>query len=162
MGIVRNCLVALTMLYTSAFATESSDLLNAFNEVSLEVPSIAFDVWDSDLPIDSSEFKTHYVNQFEEYVAVASKLAIRAVACANGDIPQVEDYQSMTDMKQLYVSIIETVSAVESQLTLWVDINDGDAIDELGRLVPKLTVSYSRMLFELSSCSGYLYGELVN
>jgi hypothetical protein len=162
MGRVRIGAAALCLLSAVTLATESSDLLEKFNEVSLEVPTIAYDDWDQDEGIESKAFKAFYIDAFNEYIDVASELAIRAVACANGDIPQTQDYQSMTDLKQLYVSIIESISSAETKLALWEDLNDQESLNELGNIVPSLTVSYSRMLFELSSCSGYLYGELVN
>ncbi|MDX1343804.1 MAG: hypothetical protein R3309_10940 [Reinekea sp.] len=162
MGILRKSMATLLMLSSVAFATESGDLLDAFNEISLEVPTIAFEEWGGSGSIESPEFKAFYVNQFNQYVDLASKLSIRAVACSSGDIPQASDYQAMTDLKALYAGIAETLTRSQTQLKLWVDLKDQGAMAELGKLIPKLTVSYSRMLFELSSCSGYLYGELVN
>ena len=68
----------------------------------------------------------------------------------------------MTDLKELYIEISGTLSDAETKIKLWRDLNDEAALNDLSGLISKLTVSYSRMLFELSSCSGYLYGELVN
>jgi len=155
-------MVTLLLLNSLAFATESGDLLDAFNEIALEVPTVAFDIWNGNGEIDSAEFKTYYSQQFNQYVELASKLSIRAVACSQGKIPQAGDYQSMTDLAELYGTIAETLTRSQTQLKLWVDLKDQSAMEQLGKLIPSLTVSYSRMLFELSSCSGYLYGELVN
>lgn len=162
MSAVLRSIVAAFLLSSAALATESSDLLDDFNEVSLEIPSLAFEVWDGGGEVNSDEFKAFYFDQFDQYIQLATRLSIRAIACANGDIPQAEDYASMTDLKTLYVSIAETVTQSETKLKLWRDLNDEAALNDLGGLISKLTVAYSRMLFELSSCSGYLYGELVN
>jgi len=68
----------------------------------------------------------------------------------------------MTDVTAVYTLTGEWVTQAQTQLSLWRNFNDQDARVSLDTLVPKLTISFSRMLFELSSCSGYLYGELVN
>jgi hypothetical protein len=162
MGVLRKSCIAMMMLCSAAFASESSDLLDAFNQLTLEDPDVAYDYWDGSGSFSSNEYKSYYRQQFQDYVDVATRLSIRAIACAEGDIPSAEGYQSMADLKDLYVSIAKTLTETETQLKLWYDLNDEDALEEVAGLVPELSVAYSRMLFELSSCSGYLYGELVN
>ena len=163
MGKLLNGLIASSMLWAAcAGATESSDLLDAFNDISLETPTVAFDVWEGEGEIESSPFKDYYQDQFDQYVDLASRISLRAIACSQGDIPMADGYTAMADLKSLYATISSTLSNAETQLKLWVDLGDAGARDRLGQLIPKLTVDYSRMLFVLSSCSGYLYGELVN
>ena len=162
MDFIRKSIATLLLLSSVAFATESGDLLDAFNEISLEIPAVEFEIWNGNGDIDSAAFKTYYSKQFSLYVDLATKLSIRAVACSQGQLPQADGYQPMTDLKALYGNIAETLGRSQIQLKLWVDLKDQDAMAQLGRQIPTLTASYSRMLFELSSCSGYLYGELVN
>jgi len=163
MGVMVRCVAMLTsVLCAEVFATESGNLLDAFNEVTLESPSVEYEDWGYADGVDSAAFKSYYSDQFNLYITLATSLSIRAIACSNGDIPQAEGYQSMTNVTSVYSSIGELLSSGESKLALWVNFNDQNAKEELETIVPKLTVSYSRMLFELSNCSGYLYGELVN
>lgn len=162
MGVVRKSFVAVLMLCSAAFASESSDLLDAFNQLALEDPDVAYEYWDGSGAFSSAAFKSYYRQQFQEYVDIATRLSIRAIACAEGDIPAADGYQSMADLKDLYVSIAKSLTETETQLKLWYDLNDEDALTKVSRFIPELSVAYSRMLFELSSCSGYLYGELVN
>lgn len=162
MGVIRISISLLVMLCTTVYATESSDLLDAFSELSLETPELAYEIWDEPSEFNSSAFKAYYSQEFTAYVDVATRLSIRAIACADGDIPAADDYRAMADLKELYAGIAQVLTKAETQLKLWRDLNDDNAQAQLSKLIPELSVSYSRMLFELSSCSGYLYGELVN
>jgi len=163
MSVILRCIIVFsTLLCGFVYGTESGDLLEAFNEVNLEDPNYEFEEWDGTGDLNSTEFKAHYAGYLKDYVDLASKLSIRAIACANGDLEKAQDYQPMTDVKAVYALTGELVTQAQTQLSLWINFNDQDARISLETLVPKLTISYSRMLFELSNCSGYLYGELVN
>jgi len=163
MSVILRCIIVWsTLLCSFVYGTESGDLLDAFNEVNLEDPNYEFEEWDGTGGLNSPEFKAHYAGHFKNYVDLASKVSIRAIACANGDLEKARDYQPMTDVTAVYTLAGELVTQAQTQMSLWINFNDQDARISLDTLVPKLTISYSRMLFELSSCSGYLYGELVN
>ncbi|WP_320822434.1 hypothetical protein [Reinekea sp.] len=163
MSVILRCIIVFsTLLCSFVYGTESGDLLDAFNEVNLEDPNYEFEEWSGTGDQDSTEFKAHYAGHFKTYVDLASKVSIRAIACANGDLVRSQDYQPMTDVSAVYALTGELVNQAQTQLSLWINFNDQDARVSLDALVPKLTISYSRMLFELSNCSGYLYGELVN
>jgi hypothetical protein len=163
MSVILRCIIVWsTLLGGAAYGTESGDLLEAFNAVNLDSPSYAFDEWSGTDDVNSEEFKAFYAGYFQTYVDLAAKLSIRAIACANGDLDMAPDYQPMTDVTAVYTLTGEWVTQAQTQLSLWRNFNDQDARVSLDTLVPKLTISFSRMLFELSSCSGYLYGELVN
>lgn len=155
-------LAVLILLSSAAFATQSSDLLDAFNDVSLETPANAYQSWSGGGDMSGSAFKNYYLNQFDRYINIASKLSTRALSCANGDIPQADGYQSMADLEAINTAIEGTLYVTVSKLKMWINTDNQSALEELNTLIPKLTVSYSRFLFELSNCSGYLYGEMVN
>ena len=150
------------VLCAGVSATESGDLLRTFSEMSLETPVVLHDEWSVSDPLDSDAFKTEYTQYFNQYIEVATTLSVRAIDCANGELPQADAYESMTDLSRLYASVAETVTRSQTQLRLWQDLNDTAARDRLAELIPTLTNAYSRLMFELSGCSGFLYGELVN
>lgn len=143
-------------------ATESGDLLDTFSEMSLDVPVVAYEDWSGSDRLDSDAFQADFAQAFNDYIDVGTAMSVRAINCADGELPQAEGYQSMTDLADLYVSIAETVTRSQTQLRLWQDLNDAQARERLSELIPNLTNAYSRMMFELSGCSGYLNGELVN
>ncbi len=163
MGVCLRLCATMSLLFSvTVSATESGDLLDAFNDITLQGPSVQFKSWEDGSEIDSSAYKSHYNDQFRLYVVLANQIADRATGCALGDLEQADGYQSMTDVEELSGKIDIQREDAQELLQRWISNDSLAALASLDTLVPKLTVSYSRMLFELSTCSGYLYGELVN
>jgi len=147
-----------------ANATESTELLDNFSNLTLETPSRLHQQWEQrdSLGLDSTTFRQHYQREFQIYADMAKRLALRTRACATGELPQASGYSPSLDLGATLESMQGTLDKTENLVSTWVRSADESARLELGQTIPRLTTGFARILFELSNCSGYLYGDPVN
>lgn len=145
-------------------ATESTDLLDRFSNLTLETPTRLHRQWAQRdrFELDSTTFRQYYQRQFQTYAETAERLADRTRACATGELPQAPGYSPSLDLGATLEAMERTLAQTRRDVADWTRTSDESARLELGEDIPRLTTGFARILFELSNCSGYLYGDPVN
>jgi hypothetical protein len=143
-------------------ATETGDILSAFNDAYIEGPSTSYSYWEGTGSIQSNAFQNYYRKVYAEYFALSNSLSNRTVACVNGDIPQAEGYIASPSIPELAFETKVKKTRNDEFMEQWLTNGDETALQALDESIPAMTIAYGKMLFELSKCSGFLYGELVN
>lgn len=145
-------------------ATETTDLLDRFSNLRLETPARLHQQWEQSgsQSMDSVAFRQYYQQQFRRYAAMARRLSARTQACASGELAQAPGYSPSIDIGTTLLNMDTRLTETEENATNWVRTGSDASHQELSENIPRLTTGYARILFELSNCSGYLYGDPVH
>lgn len=152
------------LILGSVLATETTDLLERFSNLTLETPSRQYALWPqkNSHTAESPAFRDYYRAHVRRYAQTAQQLTERTRACATGELPQAPGYSPSLDIGQTMTTLQAMLDQVQGHLEQWHRHGDPSAARKLDEAIPKLTMGYTRILFELSNCSGALYGDPVN
>lgn len=147
---------------TSVQATESGTILDALADISIDSPAVAYRFWPGENSIESQQFRDYYQQQYDSYFTWARALAARTQQCVLGTIPVAKGYSPSSGIANVLATVASEQQIADQSLVAWVEQNNERSLQLLNDNVPQLSVEYGKIMFELSKCSGYLGGELVN
>jgi hypothetical protein len=156
----------LFLLVVGAFvpvkATESGSILDALNDMSIDSPVVAHRYWSGSSGLESPQFRNYYQQQYTNYFFWAKALTSRAQQCVLGTIPVARGYTPSAAITNTLAMVASEQQIADQSLLAWVEQNNARSLELLNTTIPRLSVEYGKIMFELSKCSGYLGGELVN
>lgn len=152
------------LILGAALATETTELLDRFSNLTLETPSRQYALWPQKNrhAVESPVFRDYYRAHVQRYAQIARRLTEHARACATGELPQAPGYSPSLDIGQTMTKLQTMLDQMQGHLEQWHSYGDPSTARKLDEAIPKLTMGYTRILFELSNCSGALYGDPVN